>query len=390
VVGERVALQLAGVPLGDLPRGEQLLSQGPWQATDRLAVSLTLLPGARSLDEGDEAWLHILAARTLARVERLTPRPLEPGTSGRAVVRLARRMFAVPGDRVVLRTPSPALTMGGGLVVDPWAARLPRRAVASLAAMADATRSRHDALLAWIAEAGPAGVEVSRLAGRLGVLEAGIEAVLGRLVEEGTVEAVPLRPPRLIHRTAINGVKEGARELLARVGATGVPIAELLSRVLPAGTERLRDHYLEAFRAAGILREVSGRALAFEAAAVEDPLGVSIETYYRRSGIEAPSPDEVAARLGANPKAVQGMVRFLLDRGRLARVGGKWILHRDLLDEIVAGVRGWGVDAFDVGQFKDRFSLTRKLAIPILEWLDSNRVTRREGDRRRVLPPRPS
>jgi selenocysteine-specific elongation factor len=79
----------------------------------------------------------------------------------------------------------------------------------------------------------------------------------------------------------------------------------------------------------------------------------------------------------------------LVDGKRLARVGGKWVVHREVLDEIVASLRAWGVESFDVAAFKERFGLTRKLAIPILEWLDSERVTRREGDRRRLARPRP-
>ena len=64
------------------------------------------------------------------------------------------------------------------------------------------------------------------------------------------------------------------------------------------------------------------------------------------------------------------------------------MLHRTVLDDVADSLRSWGVDTFDVGQFKDRFGLTRKLAIPVLEWLDSERVTRREGELRRILPPR--
>ena len=108
----------------------------------------------------------------------------------------------------------------------------------------------------------------------------------------------------------------------------------------------------------------------------------------RRARFEAPSPDEAAVALGADRKAVDGLVRFLVEQKRLARVGGKWVLHRQCLDEVVTSLRDWGVEAFDVAAFKARFDLTRKLAIPILEWLDSERVTRREGERRRLLRPR--
>ncbi len=387
-MGERVALQLAGARVSELPRGEQLLSVGPWRATTRIAAAVRVLPGGRPLAEGDEVWLHLLAGRTLARVERLTERRLEGGAEGRAILRLARPLFAAPGDRVVLRTPSPPRTVGGGQVLDPWPNRIPRREVASLAALPDAGQSPREAVYRWIREAGPRGAEPEELAARLGWTAAGLEPLLGEVVAEGGVDVVPLRPPRLLAREAVQSVVERARHLLAEAGATGVPVPELLSRLLPPGAERLREHYLTALRAAGVVAEIAGRALAAERAAVEDPLAAAVEALYRREGWLAPSPAEAAARLGANPKAAEAIVRFLVARGRLARLGGKWSVHRELLADLVAAVRAWGVEVFDVGQFKARFSLTRKLAIPLLEWLDSQRVTRREGDRRRVLAPR--
>ena len=124
--------------------------------------------------------------------------------------------------------------------------------------------------------------------------------------------------------------------------------------------------------------------LSADAAPLEDALAGRVVEFYRRAGFAAPSPEEAARALGAEPRVVQGLVRFLVDQKRLARVGGKWVLHRQALDEVVASLRGWGVEGFDVSEFKTRFGLTRKLAIPVLEWLDSERVTRREGDRRRL------
>ena len=109
-VGERVALQLAGAAVAELPRGEQLLGAGPWQSTRRLAVTLTPLPGV-ALAEGETVWLHVLAARVPARIERVHPAELTAGAPGRAIVRLARPVLAFPGDRVVLRRISPARTL---------------------------------------------------------------------------------------------------------------------------------------------------------------------------------------------------------------------------------------------------------------------------------------
>jgi selenocysteine-specific elongation factor len=385
--GERVALQLAALAVDEVPRGEQLLGDGPWQPVRRLAVTVQTLPRT-VLREGDVAWLHLLASRTLARIERLWPGELADGGAGRAVVRLARPTFAVVGDRAILRRVSPAQTLAGGEVIDVRPSLFRRRELALLGAKPDPGADLPAALAAWIAAAEAAGVTMSELAGRLGLAEPALEAPLGKLLAAGTVRLARQQPRTFVSPAIVAQVAAHAREALASAGALGVPIAELASRALPPAAAGLRDFYLAELRRAGVMQEIAGRALAADQAPLTDPLAARVEAFYREAGFAAPSPEEAAARLGANPKAVVGHVRVLLERQRLARIGGKWVLHRELLDEVVASVRGWGVETFDVTAFKDRFSLTRKLAIPLLEWLDSQRVTRREGERRRVLPAR--
>jgi selenocysteine-specific elongation factor len=387
VAGERVALQLAGLSVDELPRGEQLLGSGPWNAARRLAVALATLPEA-GVGEGDVVWLHVLASRVLARIERLWPAELAGGARGRAILRLARPAFAVPGDRAILRRVSPARTLAGGAVLDVRPPLLRRREAARLADLADPSQDLPAALAAWIAAGGAAGAAVSDLAGQLGVAEVALEAPLGRLLATGTIDLARRQPRVLVARAAVDRVRERARETLAQAGELGVPIAELASRALPAEAAELRDFYLAELRRGGVMQEIAGRALAADRTPLDDPLAARVEAFYRAGGFAAPSPEEAAAQLGANPKAVAGTVRVLIERQRLARIGGKWVLHRELLEEVAASVRSWGVETFDVSAFKERVSLTRKLAIPLLEWLDSQRVTRREGERRRVLPAR--
>lgn len=383
--GERVALGLAGLTLAEAPRGEQVLGGGEWRSTRRLAVQIELLPGARPLEEGSVVYLHLLAARVLARVERLDPRPLPGGAAGRTVLRLARPVFAVPGDRVVLRRPSPAATVGGGVVLDPEPPRLRRREATALGELPRPWADVPAALERWILDAGTAGTTPGQVAGRLGVVAAGVEAPLGQLLAAGAVVAGRSTPPVLVHRSVLDALARQARQAVGDSGPAGLPVAELLSRLVAGAPETVRALVLDTLRRVGAVREVSGRAFGSDTAPLEDGLAARIEEVYRESGIEAPSPGEVAVLLGAKEKAVEGLVRFLVDQKRLARVGGKWVLHRRHLDAMAASLLEWDREVFDVGQFKDRFALTRKLAIPILEWLDSERVTRREGDRRRIV-----
>ncbi len=386
--GERVALRLAGASVEELPRGEQLLSSGKWRPTQRLALAVRLQGEGIALAEGDRVWVHLLAARLLGRVERAHPAAIGAGGIGRAIIRLARAAFAVPGDRVVLRRVSPARTLGGGEVLDAHAERLRRREAATLAELSQPWRQLPETMARWVGQAGARGVSAEELAARLGVREPAVEAALGRLAGEGTVAVARTRPPLLIRRDVVAALREQAQKVLRSSGSVGVPLAEFVARVVPAEAQRLRDFYLEDFRYAGLLREVAGRAFPADAVPLEDAMTGKVAELYRRAGFEAPSPEEAARVLGADPRVVQGIVRFLVDQKRLARVGGKWVLHRELLDGVVASLRGWGVEGFDVGEFKERFGLTRKLAIPVLEWLDSQRVTRREGDRRRLVRPR--
>lgn len=386
--GERVAIGLAGLSIGEAPRGEQVLSGAGWRPTRRLAAQIELLPHGLALDEGQVLSLHLLATRVAVRVERVHPRPLASGATGRVVLRLARPLLAVPGDRVVLRRPSPATTVGGGVVLDAEPPRFRRANAAALNELPRPWMDTPETLERWVREAGVAGVSPARLAARLGVLPGGVEAPLGRLVDAGQVVAGRGSPPILLHRAVVEGVRERARQVLSGCGPVGLPLPELVSRLAPHVSEAVRVLVVEDLRRAGLMREVSGRAFAADTAPLEDELAARVEGVYRASGVEAPSPAEVARLLGAKEKVVEGLVRFLVDHKRLARVGGKWVLHRSHLDGMVASIREWGIETFDVALFKDRFGLTRKLAIPILEWLDSERVTRREGDLRRVVRPR--
>ncbi|HKD18795.1 MAG TPA: SelB C-terminal domain-containing protein, partial [Thermoanaerobaculia bacterium] len=85
------------------------------------------------------------------------------------------------------------------------------------------------------------------------------------------------------------------------------------------------------------------------------------------------------------PKVVEGLITYLVKRGDLVRLPGGWFISRAAIDDVTKRLRGSGKSSLDVGEFKEMFGLTRKLAIPLLEYLDSTKVTRRVGDRREIL-----
>lgn len=393
--GERVAINLAGLARTDLARGHQVLSPGSWEPTRVATVRLELLESAPGpIDEGDEIEVHVLAARVPARLERLAHRPVSPGERTTAQIRLRDPMMLFPGDRVVLRRPSPVNTLAGGKVLDSRLPRWRRRDSGRLDSLPDVQRSAWPQLLAsWIERAGLAGMTASELAARLGVLEAEVEAPIGRLLDASAVRTLPARPPVVVSSAAIRDLTAAASEQLAERLAgqevsAGIPSRDFTNRLLPRPAHNLADLYLEELRAAGVVELAEGRVVPpgsdSHMTAAGRELVRRVERLYRESGFEAPSPAETAARLDARPASVEGICAFLTQRRRLVRLDGRFLVHRSVLDALASDVRDWGVEEFGVGDFKARYGLTRKLAIPALEWLDSERVTVRHGDRRRV------
>ena len=394
--GERVAINLAGVSRESISRGDQVITPGPWRLTRLVTVRLELLDSAPGpLDEGDEIEVHALAARVPARIDRLSVRPLAPGAHATSQISLREPMLLFPGDRLVLRRPSPVNTLAGGQVVDAHLRRWRRRDSAALEGLPDVDRPGWPKLLSsWIAREEMTGLTVSAMAGRLGVFDRTIEAPLGRLLEAGTIRGLPTQPVTFVEtqrlaQLAADAARELERRLAGEEVSAGIPARDFVGQLLPRSALALADLYLEELRGRGVLELSEGRVVPpgreSHMTAAGEALTRRVEALYREAGFDAPSPAEAAERLDAKPSMVEGICRYLLQRHRLVRLEGKYLVHRAVMDEVARQIHSWEVDDFSVGEFKERFALTRKLAIPALEWLDSERFTVRHGNRRKII-----
>ncbi len=394
--GERVAINLAGLSRDRIDRGDQIMMVGDWRPTRLATVELELLASApRALAEGDELELHAFAARVAARVERLSGTTLNPGERAVAQLGLRDEMMLFPGDRVVLRRPAPVNTFAGGVVRDAHLPRWRRRHSAALQALPPVARGSWPELLGWwIDRAGLVGTTAHDLAVRLGVLDDAVQAPLGRILDGGSTTALPTQPATLVATARLDALAAAAgRELRRRFEgvevSAGVPTRDFTAALLPRPARELSGVYLEELRQRGVLELAGGRVVPpgsdRHMSALGEELARRVEALYREAGFDAPGPAEAAARLDARPATVDGICGFLVQRRRLVRLDGKFLIHRAVLDEVAAGVRRWERDGFAVGDFKERFGLTRKLAIPVLEWLDSERVTVRAGNQRKIL-----
>ncbi len=396
--GERTSLQLVGLDLDDVARGHELTAPGAYRGTTSLLVRCRLLAGApEPLEASSPVRLHLHAAQRIGRLRPVAPERLLPGEQAVAEIRLDEPLVAIRGDRFVIRRPSPQTTLGGGDVLDPAWRRPPARAVPA-AVRALSSDSEQAAAVHWAAHGREAGLAAAELALRLGVAPEVAEAALASAAGQGLL--LRAAPGRYVTAATVRAVTRRARRLVEEHFAVdrlsrGMPRAELVRRLLGARAADLAPAYLgwsasvdeaSAIAVDGEFVGLPGRSGALTGA--ESTLAKGIVEGFERQGLTPGSPEELCRSLGAKPQLFEGVLRYLVERGRLARLPNGLLLAASALETFQADLLATGWETFTVAEFKNRFDLTRKWAIPLLEHADRTRLTRREGDRRRVLRPR--
>ena len=392
--GERTALQLVGVDLAELQRGEELSTPGLMAPSHRLCVQLRLLESApEALTGWTPIRFHLYATEVLGRIRPLAG-AVEPGGEGLAELRLEGPVTAVRHDRFIIRRPSPQATLGGGQVLDShWL----RRRGAEQERAAEALTDLQTGLVLWISEAGERGRSAEELCPRLGWKADRVAKELDPLVADGKLVRVPAgKAPRYVDPAVFPKVREKGKHILREFFrqnrlAPGMAKAEFLGRLLPSRAQDLAQVYLRFLTDQKILIvqgdvvNQPGRQAAESLTGEENQLTQKLLEAIEAEGLTPPSPGELAHRLGAKPQILEGVQKFLIQKKKLIRLSSGLIVSSRAVESMQEALRATDWDKFDVPAFKDKFNLSRKWAIPLLEHLDSIGTTRRIGNERQIV-----
>ena len=429
VAGQRSAINLAGVEVDHVHRGQALVTPGAFEQTRLADATLELLPDAKPLKHGARVRFHQGTAEILGRVALVgppvdgvvspAPRParprrargaaadapalmLQPGSRGYVRLRLESPAVLARGDRYILRAYSPPITIAGGLILDP---KPPRTAIRSAAAIErlqqlDVDRSAGGAaaadvraLGAMIDDIGPAGLPLGDVVSRAGIEPADVVARVDALVAaKRAVRAADW----LVAAAVFSGLTDAVVAALtehhrAQPISEGIPREELRERLFARGAAAVFDAALAELAAANRIVARDRVALASHKLALtpeEDRARTAIERAFRDGGLKPPDSAAVAAAAGV-PAPVADRVLKLLQRQKTLVKVDVLLFHDDVLKQLKADIVAMkaegGTATIDVATFKERFGVTRKFAIPLLEYLDRERVTRRMGETRVVL-----
>jgi selenocysteine-specific elongation factor len=399
VAGQRAALNLAGVETSEIARGMVLAAPGLFQVTSRLDCSLTLLPSARPLKNRARVHFHSGTAETMAEVVLLDSRELAPGMRGYVQLRLAHPGLFLPGDRYIVRQFSPVVTIGGGVVLDnlPGRHRLLDPAVTQfLTALEKGNEEERLELL--VRESGEAAT--SMLTARMGRTEAALEPLGRELQAKKRLLGLGQPASVFIHAEHFLQLAGEVVRQLAGFHASNPLVSGMAKEDLRG---RIRDRQKRAPSAAvfnAVLRqlekagkiETSGETVRQAGREIElDPQEKAardqIVQAFQAAGLAVPAASDVLTGLKIDRARAAKILQMLLKEKVLVKVAEDLVFHSVALAglrELLARQKAKS-DRINVGVFKDLTGLTRKYAIPLLEYLDRERVTRRQGDERIIL-----
>jgi selenocysteine-specific elongation factor len=402
LAGQRTAINLGGVDVGDLARGDELVTPGAFEATRRLDASLELLPDVRPLRHGARVRFHEGTAEIMGRVAIASVEgsaaagELPAGTRAYVRIRLERPAVIARGDRYIIRAYSPPVTIGGGQIVDPHPPRGGIRTAAARGRFEKLDPARGaapvDAAAVILEEAALVGVPESTLVTRAGVRPDDLAAAVAALVERGTavqaghliVDAHALAGARARLVTAI-GDHHRAHPL-----SDGLPREEARERLFGAASEAF-VRALDDLVAAGKVIARDRLALTSHTVSLspeEERARRAIERAFHQGGLTPPDPATVLQEGRIDPQVGDRILKLLLRQKILVRLETLYF-HTEALQRLKDDVgrlkQGSGSATVDVGAFKERYGVSRKFAIPLLEFLDRERVTRRVGEKRVVL-----
>ena len=383
--GHRVAVNVGGVEVSDVIRGHTLAEPNAFEPTRRIDVRLDLLDGVPPLRQGARVRFHSGAAEILGRV---TP----AGTYAR--IHLESPAIVTRGDRFILRSYSPVATIGGGVILDPRPPRVAVRSDAGLARLQrlDSARSQADAALeVFLEEAGAAGFPRAALVSRAGLTRPGAAGATQRLTSAGLATSVDdfLVSPRIRADLAQRLLTALEAHHRTQPLSGGLPREEARERLFKRTPLVIFDAVLNDLVAAGklVARDrlaLPGRQL--ELSPEESRVHDALERVYLDASLTPPDLNAAAAAVGTEVPVAERIVSLMVRTRRLVRLD-TILFHPATLERLKGEVRELkGSDArVDVASFKERYGITRKYAIPLLEYLDRERVTRRVGQSRIVL-----
>jgi len=358
-----------------------LVVAGELTATEVVDAEITLLDDAPAMKHRARVHLHAFTSEVMASVSLYDSEPVKPGVAKPARLHLSEPIVFAPGDRFVLRQPMPAGTIGGGRVLDAQPLANARRVETQKWLEQMVAASAQEQIRLRVQRRDVKGIGLGALSREMGLKADAVRRIVADLIGSG--DLVMVSDEVLVSRSAFSLACEAALDRLKVSGAEGLKRSVLqnqsglsdavfisvIDRVVAENRVQVRDENLAI---GGAAPAISGK----EVLKLHD-----VGALYRNAHLAAPTVREAAHQLQVSDSEMRRLITLLIREKTLVRMGSdEAFVHSDALRELAAKLGPMRGKTIDVAAFKKLTGLTRKHAIPLLEYLDRERITRKQGD----------
>jgi selenocysteine-specific elongation factor len=395
--GQRTAVNLAGIDHTAVGRGMTLAEPGKFRGTRRIDAQFMLLPGTHKLKHRERVHFHASTAETIAEVLLYGAKELAPGQTALAHLALQGEIVLVSGDRFIVRQFSPVTTIGGGVVLNPLARRPVARDTGRLKFLQTVRDGALEEVLTAMVDRAPMGLRYEEISACTGWRETEVQQTIKALLSSRAVKSIGEERPLLLSGALFERIRIAITEKIDHFQrdnplSPGITREDLRSSIgrrvtrevfRAALTELIAQNKLE------VQGEIVKRAgSGFTLQPDEQAAMGKIEAAFRAAGLAVPSVKDVLAGLSVEAKRAEKLLHILLREKSLIRVSPELIFHQAALTHLKERLSAYKTskgERISVPAFKGLTGITRKYAIPLLEYLDRAGVTRRTGDERVIL-----
>jgi selenocysteine-specific elongation factor len=393
--GQRLAINLQGVEHTAITRGDVVVPRGVFRTTRAIDARLSYLPSApRELKHRSVLRLHSATYEVPAQIILLQGDALKPGETQFAQLRLKNPVLLLPDDYFILRTYSPQITVGGGVVLDPAPPRRRRRSAEALELLTSLQEGEDSERIRLLVQQSLfSGITFEEVGIRSGIPAKRLESVLSGLLSNGVIVQVVREPRIFVGRDALASLKSmllGEVEGYLRHNPLkdGIGKEELRTRLPRRSDTRFFGPILMALEKDE--RVIVDRDLVklpgHKAAVVGDraELQAKIEEAFIQGGFEPPAIKQLCDTFRSEEKEILELLSLLIREGRIVKIKGD--VHyaplplSQIREKLVALLKE--KKEITPPEFREVTGLSRKYMIPLLEYFDQEKVTIRVGDKR--------
>ena len=390
--GQRVAINLSNVKKKEIRRGCVLAPKNSMKNTDLLDVKLKVLEDSmRILTNHERLHLYTGTSEILCRAVLLDKEQIGPGEEGLVQLRLEEEIAVKRGDRFVVRFYSPMETIGGGIVLEPNPVRKKRFDAQAIEELKKKeSGSLGDVMELQIKEHGDTMITLAELAKVMAHSVDELKEYLEELEESGTIFVFPMKKDTYLwHRDSEFAVRQKIEETLQKYHSEhpyryGMKKAEIHNTFLKKIKPNIFDAYIERMTGENVYgrREEYLSLPGYEVP--KDAMYLQteklIEDTFEKAGYDFVRFSEID--FGKIPRqTAEDVVLMMIDEGKVIRINEEMFTMKHLMDEAKEKIQNHlkEENLITIAQVRDMFSTSRKSAKPILEYMDSIKVTKKTG-----------